>query len=304
MIDFSALEADLQPLGLGDWAVLLRPAIESAMAAKQHGDFPRWAAAIDALADAGLDAAQRKSELLLLSPWRKGPFDVGGVTIDAEWRSDLKWGRIAERISPLAGRNVLDVGCGNGYYAVQMKNAGANCVLGVDPTLLYVMQFLAVATLADCSNVHVLPLRLEALPPAPRVFDTSFSMGVLYHQRSPLEHLRKMRESLRPGGELVLETIYLPGDDAFASTPPDRYARMKNVWLLPTLAELTTWLERSAFRDVQVLDRSVTTSDEQRSTEWMPFESLAEALDPDDASLTVEGWPAPHRVVFSATAPG
>jgi tRNA (mo5U34)-methyltransferase len=129
-------------------------------------------------------------------------------------------------------------------------------------------------------------------------------MGVLYHQRSPLEHLRKMRESLRPGGELVLETIYLPGDDAFASTPPDRYARMKNVWLLPTLAELATWLERSAFRNVQVLDQSVTTSDEQRSTEWMPFESLAEALDPDDASLTVEGWPAPHRVVISATAPG
>lgn len=273
------------------------------MSAQRHGDFSRWAAAVDALADAGLDPAERRSQLLALSPWRKGPFDVGGVHIDAEWRSDLKWARIAERIAPLDGRNVLDVGCGNGYYAAQMKHAGANFVLGIDPTLLYVMQFLAIASLSDCNGIHVLPVRLEELPPAPRAFDTTFSMGVLYHQRNPLEHLRQLRETLRPGGQLVLETLFLPGDAAFASTPSERYARMKNVWLLPTVAELRTWLERSAWRDVVVLDESVTTTDEQRSTEWMTFESLAQALDPDDVSRTVEGWPAPQRIVITAVAP-
>jgi tRNA (mo5U34)-methyltransferase len=114
--------------------------------------------------------------------------------------------------------------------------------------------------------------------------------------------LRELRQTLRPGGQLVLETIYLPGEAAFARTPEDRYARMQNVWLLPSIPELTTWLKRTGFGDVEIIDKSTTTIDEQRSTEWMTFESLQEALDPNDSALTVEGWPAPHRVVITATS--
>ena len=76
---------------------------------------------------------------------------------------------------------------------------------------------------------------------------------------------------------------------------------MRNVWLLPTVAELTTWMARSGYRDIELVDETVTTVDEQRSTEWMPFESLREALDPDDPSKTVEGWPAPRRVIVTAS---
>jgi tRNA (mo5U34)-methyltransferase len=138
------------------------------------------------------------------------------------------------------------------------------------------------------------------LPHGARAFDTTFSMGVLYHQRSPLEHLRQLRGTLRPGGQLVLETIYIPGEQARACTPAERYARMRNVWLLPTIPELTIWLQRSGYRDIAIVDQSITTPDEQRSTEWMPFESLAEALDPADPERTVEGWPAPRRVIAVA----
>ena len=73
--------------------------------------------------------------------------------------------------------------------------------------------------------------------------------------------------------------------------------------LLPSLAELSTWLRRSGFRDIEVIDTSITTSEEQRSTEWMSFESLADALDPEDPTRTVEGWPAPRRVIATAMAP-
>jgi tRNA (mo5U34)-methyltransferase len=184
-----------------------------------------------------------------------------------------------------------------------MRAAGARLVVGIDPTLLYVMQFLAVSKLASTSGVYVLPLRLEELPRPSRAFDTTFSMGVLYHQRSPLEHLHQLRDTLRSGGQLVLETIVLPGDDACAATPPGRYARMKNVWLLPTLNELCTWLDRTGFRRVRAGDVSLTTSDEQRRTEWMTSDSLADALDPADPALTIEGWPAPRRAVITATAP-
>jgi tRNA (mo5U34)-methyltransferase len=128
-------------------------------------------------------------------------------------------------------------------------------------------------------------------------------MGVLYHQRSPVDHLRQLKGTLRQGGQLVLETLYVPGKDSYSCTPADRYARMRNVWHLPTIAELSTWLSRSGYDDIAVIDEAITTIDEQRSTEWMSFESLREALDPHDPSRTVEAWPAPQRVVVTATAP-
>ena len=301
-IDTKALFTQLRSLGLDSWIESVAALIDERLTATSHGDYDRWRKAVDALPFAR-DAAETKALLMQLPPWRKGPFDLGGVEIDAEWRSDLKWERLAHAIAPLDGRNVLDVGCGNGFYALRMRDAGAACVIGVDPTLLYVMQFLAVNHFMGDQAVFVLPARLHELPLPARRFDTTFSMGVLYHQRSPVDHLRQLRDTLRHGGQLVLETIFVPGKESYACTPPDRYARMKNVWLLPTIAELTTWLSRSGLRDVRVIDTSVTSTDEQRSTEWMTFESLAEALDPDDPGKTVEGWPAPRRVIVTATAP-
>ncbi len=303
LVDLAQLQACLDDLGLSGWFEQLEPVIAGRLRDEAHGDFSKWRAVLEALKAEPADAAMRRELLLGLSPWRKGPFRVGGVDIDSEWRSDLKWRRCAAAIEPLVGRSVLDVGSGNGYYALQMRDAGARAVIGVDPTVLYVMQFLAVRTFDRSGQVFVLPLRLEELPGEARRFDTTFSMGVLYHQRSPLEHLRRLRGTLREGGQLVLETIYIPGEESFARTPADRYARMRNVWLLPTISELTTWLRRTGFRNIEIVDESVTTTDEQRSTEWMSFESLAEALDPADASRTVEGWPAPRRVIAVAHAP-
>ena len=298
----ATLAGVLEILRLEHWLEPLEKLAEERMSASAHGDFTRWRDAVNGLRSAS-GVAERRALLLQLAPWRKGPFDVGGVHIDTEWQSDLKWRRVEGAIESLAGRRVLDVGCGNGYYALRMADAGADAVLGIDPTLLYVMQFLAVTTQTEQPRVAVLPLRLHELPEACRAFDTTFSMGVLYHQRSPLEHLRQLRSTLRAGGQLVLETIFVPGEESYACTPADRYARMKNVWLLPTISELTTWLRRTGFRDVEIIDTAITTGDEQRSTEWMSFESLAEALDPEDPTRTVEGWPAPRRVVATATAP-
>ena len=183
-----------------------------------------------------------------------------------------------------------------------MIGAGARLVVGLDPTLLFVAQFAALTRYLPSERISVLPLRLEELPAGRRAFDTAFSMGVLYHQRSPLDHLRQIRSHLRAGGELVLETLILPGDEAMARTPEDRYARMRNVWLLPTVPELRVWMDRCGFKDIELIDVSVTTTDEQRSTDWMTFESLREALDPDDPSRTVEGWPAPRRAILKALA--
>jgi len=303
LVDTDALADCLRSIGLSDWTGALQRLLQSRLSADAHGDFPRWEKIVAALPDGASDPQELRSLLLGLAPWRKGPFTIGGVTVDAEWRSDRKWARMAQVIMPLDGRRVLDVGCGNGYYALQMRKAGAMVVIGIDPTLVYVMQFLAVNRFEQDPHLFVLPLRLDELPGAANAFDTTFSMGVLYHQRSPIEHLRQLRTTLRQGGQLVLETIYIPGEESYACTPEDRYARMRNVWLLPTIAELTTWLKRSGYRDIEIVDRSITTTEEQRSTDWMTFESLREALDPEDRSRTVEGWPAPRRVVVTAISP-
>lgn len=302
MIDEAALIADLGRIGLGGWVAELLPLVGERLGERGHGDFPAWRDTLEAL-DRCADDREHEALLLKLAPWRKGPFELGAVTIDAEWRSDLKWQRVAAAITPLEGRRVLDVGCGNGWYALRMLDAGADRVIGIDPTLLFVVQFEAIRRLTGQRGAHVLPLRLEELPPGARAFDTTFSMGVLYHRRAPGEHLEALRGTLRPGGELVLETLVLPGEHREVLVPEGRYARMRNVWHLPTVPALLEWLDEAGFQAARVADVCRTTPAEQRPTRWMPFESLEHALDPDDPSRTVEGLPAPTRAVVIARAP-
>lgn len=304
MFDFAALERTLASLGLDRWNDELVPLLRERLTGQTHGDWARWNKVVEALPAARGDSERLRELLMGLHPWRKGPLRLDDIHIDTEWRSDWKWERVRDGIAPLDGRRVLDVGSGNGYYALRMREAGAAIVIGVDPTLLFAMQFLAINVFAGDPAIFILPCRLEETPPAKHAFDTTFSMGVLYHQRDPLRHLRELAGTLRPGGQLVLETLFLPGDDLRAATPPGRYARMRNVWLLPTVPQLQRWLDEADYEDIEVVDTSLTTTSEQRSTEWMTFESLQEALDPANPELSIEGWPAPRRVVLTATAPG
>jgi len=234
-------------------------------------------------------------------PWRKGPYTIHGVHIDTEWRSDLKWDRLKDQIQPLKDRLVLDVGCGNGYHCWRMAGEGARLVVGIDPTMLYVMQFLAIKHFIGKCPVHLLPLTLEEMPQYTRAFDTVFSMGVLYHRRSPFDHLADLRGALRSGGELVLETLVIEGGECEVLVPEGRYAKMKNVWFLPSPQALLLWLRRAGFQNARVIDVTSTTSEEQCSTDWMRFESLTDYLDPDDHSKTIEGYPAPRRAIIVAT---
>ncbi|WP_165855463.1 tRNA 5-methoxyuridine(34)/uridine 5-oxyacetic acid(34) synthase CmoB [Marinobacter sp. JSM 1782161] len=318
---FQPLLADLESGGQEDWANRIADQLHRRFETNPHGDLARWndalsqlpvlhnveadlnAPAVTLKTDGPLNPTQQKdleAGLRGLMPWRKGPFDFFGVGIDTEWRSDWKWDRVAPYLSNLEGRRVLDVGCGSGYHCWRMAGEGAEQVIGVDPGLLFLMQFFSVKNYLEAADVHMLPARLEDLPGNLEYFDTTFSMGVLYHRRAPLDHLVELRDTLRPNGELVLETLVVDGPEGYSLMPEDRYGMMRNVWFLPSCDTLLRWLDRTGFRDARVVDVTVTTTDEQRSTDWMRFQSLQDFLDPDDPSLTVEGYPGPKRATIVA----
>ncbi len=242
-------------------------------------------------------------KLQAFHPWRKGPYSFFGVEIDTEWRSDWKWERLLPYIQPLAGRRVLDVGCGNGYHGWRMRGVGAEFVLGIEPFLVSVMQFQVMQRYLQDPRHQVIPIGVEDLPANMACFDTVFSMGVLYHRRSPLDHLLELKGCLRPGGQLILETLIVEGDQETVFMPSGRYAKMRNVWFLPSVAAMTLWLQRCGFIEIACVNTNRTSHEEQHATEWMRFESLADYLDPDDGSKTIEGHPAPLRAIFIATKP-
>ncbi len=322
MIDYSALYPRLKETKLAAWGEQLPAQIADAFA--RHGDTPKWNAAKAKLPDiearqldfsspavmvGGADEvdeatrSQIESALKELTPWRKGPFTIFGVHIDTEWRSDWKWDRVLPHLSPLSGRTILDVGCGSGYHCWRMKGEGAKLVIGIDPTLLFVMQYNAVNHFLPDQGVYVLPLGIQHMPQRLEAFDTVFSMGVLYHRRSPIDHLFELKACLRPGGELVLETLVVEGEKGYSLMPQARYAKMRNVWFIPSVATLELWLQRAGFRDITLADLNRTRLEEQRATQWMQFESLADFLDPSDRSKTAEGYPAPLRATLIARKP-
>jgi len=340
MIDYQDLIAGLHQLGaqqstlkqssLTQWATQLPEQIAQQLSQQRWGDLPQWQQSLEqlpALSASSCDFKQGvrigeasdcspqqqeelRAALMELHPWRKGPYELFGLDIDTEWRSDWKWDRLLPHIAPLQDRLVLDIGCGNGYHCWRMFGEGAQRVIGIDPSPRFVHQFYALKSFipraesnsppADVLPVDVLPLGIEQLPSELKALDTVFSMGVLYHRRSPIDHLLELKACLKKGGQLVLETLVIEGDESQVLVPEGRYAKMRNVWFIPSPATLLSWLRKCGFKEPRLVDVCDTSADEQRSTEWMHFESLPDFLDPDDNRRTFEGHPAPRRAVFIA----
>jgi len=323
MIDYSELYQALEHSDAKEWLKTLENSIDKAVNTPRHGELDKWLTMLANLPAVKPSSVELNSEvrignledctektrdeieqhLRLLMPWRKGPFSIFGLDINTEWHSDWKWERVQSNIASLKGKHVLDIGCGNGYYALRSYGQGADLVVGIDPGQKYIMQFYALKKYLGNIPVHLLPLGIEDIPQELKAFDTVFSMGVLYHRRSPLDHLYELRDCLKPGGELVLETLVIEGDVNSVLLPEGRYQQMRNVWFLPSCDALVLWLQRCGFKNVRVVDVSKTSIDEQRATDWMNFDSLENFLDPNDPTKTIEGYPGPMRAVVLANAP-
>lgn len=326
---FQSLQEYLLAGDLSPWGKELENIVTRGLSSKRFGDLKHWLKVLEKLPIVHSESYDFKTQVRIgnneetdlqiktnirellqeLIPWRKGPLEIHGTLIDTEWRSDWKWQRLLPHIESLAGKTVLDVGCGNGYHCWRMLGEGASRVIGVDPSPRFIMQFLATKHFVNNYSstgkpppIDIIPSTLDDLTLPLPVFDSVFSMGVLYHRPSPIDHLKQLKSLLKPGGQLILETLVIRGELGDILVPEKRYAMMNNVWFIPSPPTLISWLKKLGFKNPRIVDINQTTTNEQRKTDWMRFHSLSDFLDPQDKELTYEGHPAPTRTIILAEA--
>ncbi len=236
-------------------------------------------------------------------PWRKGPFKVFGIDIDAEWCSQRKWNRIVPQLPDLKGKIIADIGCNNGYYMFRMAHHKPEFILGLEPYLHHYFTFRTLNSFAGCNNLRIELLGIEHLNLLPECFDIILCLGILYHRQSPIDALREVQASLKPGGTLIIESQAIPGESSIALFPEKTYAKVPGTWFVPTASCLKNWLSRCGFIDISMFCTHPMSNLEQRRTKWMLFESYEDFIDSVDPDKTVEGYPAPWRVYLKAVKP-
>ncbi len=234
-----------------------------------------------------------------LRPWRKGPFMIEqgdrGFKINSEWRSDFKWEILKGAVS-LQNKDVADVGCNNGYHLFCMAKENPKSLTGFDPSALYQRQFDFINNLLKLPITYE-SLGVEDLRTYPKRFDVIFCLGVLYHRKDPHNALKALHMGLKKGGVLILDTLIYESSLEIALCPRT-YAKMSNVFFIPSPKALENWAFKAGFTSCVMLTKCPTTLEEQRKTIWIEGLSLESFLDSSDASKSVEGYPAPCRGYF------
>lgn len=118
--------------------------------------------------------------------------------------------KTGERPEGLAGKVVLDVGCGTGRF-MEVLGSEPAAVVGIDLSLAVES---ARDNLQSRPNMHVIQASVFNLPLRPGSFDFIYSIGVLHHTPSTRDAFRKLPPLLRPGGAVAVwvysdETRYL-----------------------------------------------------------------------------------------------
>jgi 2-polyprenyl-6-hydroxyphenyl methylase / 3-demethylubiquinone-9 3-methyltransferase len=116
----------------------------------------------------------------------------------------LEW---IQKLCPLAGKRVVDVGCGGGILSDSMARAGAR-VLGIDlsPKPLRVAELHAME--AGTEGVEYREIAVEALAAEqPASFDAVTCMEMLEHVPDPASVVRACATLVKPGGWVFLSTL-------------------------------------------------------------------------------------------------
>lgn len=233
-----------------------------------------------------------------LKPWRKGPFKIIQNEINSEWDSSIKFNIIKNHLD-ICNKNVADIGCNNGYYMFRMLDLNPKSITGFDPSALCKCQFDFVNHFIK-SEIKFELLGLHDLVHYDEKFDYLICLGVLYHRSDPIECLKILRKSLNKNGILILDSIIIDSNLPI-SLSPMRYAKMKNIYFIPSKSALEVWLKKAGFKNIEIIKIMKTTTKEQRKTQWINTQSLEDFLDSNDSNKTIEGYPSPIRIYIKAS---
>ena len=199
----SDLRSDFYQKNLSNqWYQKLRPLKESISQIKT--DFLENSSPRVKIGRAGeLDAPQAKLLQSLcehLIPWRKGPYDVFGISIDAEWDSSIKWSRLKPHLN-VRGKKVCDIGSNNGYFMWKLLEESPDLVVGLEPVTKHWACFeIFKGFLNKSVPAFMEPMGVEYLSLYPKFFDTILCLGIYYHRRDPLVMLKEIFDALARGG--------------------------------------------------------------------------------------------------------
>jgi SAM-dependent methyltransferase len=110
----------------------------------------------------------------------------------------------------LVGKRVLDIGCRDGLFSFEAERMGSSEVMGIDndlsrPAVEFLIPYFQ-------SRVKMVEMNLfEMRPDTFGQFDVVIFAGVLYHLRYPFLALRIIRQVMKEGGLLLLETAVWRG---------------------------------------------------------------------------------------------
>ncbi|WP_408941440.1 tRNA 5-methoxyuridine(34)/uridine 5-oxyacetic acid(34) synthase CmoB [Helicobacter sp. MIT 99-5507] len=232
-----------------------------------------------------------------LKPWRKGPFQIFDNLINSEWNSSIKYNIIKNHLN-INNKIVADIGCNNGYYMFRMLELNPKKIIGFDPSAHCFCQFDFINHFID-SKIKFEMLGIQDLTHYDIKFDTILCLGVLYHRTNPIDCLKILKQALNLNGELILDCLIIDSIKPIALSPLS-YAKMKNVYFIPSISALRNWLERANFKDIEIIATKKTNLNEQRKTEWINGESLESFLDKNNPAKTIEGYQAPKRIYLKA----
>ncbi|OHE76780.1 MAG: hypothetical protein A2107_13625 [Verrucomicrobia bacterium GWF2_62_7] len=190
--------------------------------------------------------------------------------------------RYRRAAASVAGLNVLDIGCGEGYGADQLA-AAARLVVAVDVSPA-AMKF--AAKKYRRANLFFAVADARRLPFRPGVFARAVSFEVIEHLPEPEVFLRETQRVLAPDGELAFST---PNR---ATYPPGNIYHLREY----TLTELRDLLPR-CYREVSIESQRGNA----RYREW--YRRLAEQYGMRDTYSVATrrlGWPPPDEEFCNA----